>query len=85
MLIGHEIQGVLRWIESKGFDRDRPPQIRLAGSASLCARYDRVLASCGMADGVTISNASAIGLWQIAVRANLVPALSDSGLKKGSN
>ena len=83
LLIGHEIQGVLRWMESKGFSRKCFPRIRLSGDSSLCMRYRRALALSGIDDAVTASNTSAIGLWQVAIQAGLTPTPDASRLERG--
>jgi 2-dehydro-3-deoxygalactonokinase len=83
LLIGHEIQGVQRWIESKGFSRKCLPQIRLSGGSSLCMRYHRALALSGIDGAVSASNTSAIGLWQVAIQAGLIPTLDASKFERG--
>jgi 2-dehydro-3-deoxygalactonokinase len=68
LLIGHELIGLP--------ERAKQQPIILVGAAPLCARYQRALALCGFAHVSLAQEATARGLWQLAVAAGLTqPAL----------
>lgn len=71
LLIGHEVRGVMSWMELKGIKRSRSLPIRLSGASSLCARYLRALSICGLDHVRVVQQASSRGLWLVAVQAGL--------------
>ncbi len=70
LLIGHELSGLP--------DRAKHQPIILVGAAALCARYQRALALCGFAQVSLAQDASARGLWQLAVAAGLTQPVSEA-------
>lgn len=73
VLIGREIRNARTWAQRHGYDASR---VRLIGDAALVARY---VAACGEAD-IAVERAdgqaAAVGLWRLAVLAELVQPLS---------
>ena len=63
LLIGHELAGLPQQAKHK--------PIVLVGAADLCARYQRALALCGFVHVSLAQEATARGLWQLAVAAGL--------------
>jgi 2-dehydro-3-deoxygalactonokinase len=64
ILIGAEVGGALR--------AGRPARVTLLGEGALCERYAAALALAGVAATAAPADATARGLWRIAVAARLV-------------
>ena len=70
LLIGHELAGLPQQANHK--------PIVLVGAADLCARYQRALALCGFAHVSLAQEATARGLWQLAVAAGLTQPVQEA-------
>lgn len=69
LMIGHEVAAVA----SASPDLSQPnARVVLIGNSSLCRRYRRALAACGMTQVDIAENATERGLWRIAQAAGLV-------------
>lgn len=73
LLIGHEL-AALATVQRRRRKAMALPAVLLIGNASLCARYQRALQSCGFAQVTLAEQATERGLWQLAVAAGLVQA-----------
>lgn len=73
LLIGHEIASLARQ-----YGHDAPPRAVLCGEPDLCRRYAQALALYGFGQPEVASQATARGLWQIAVAAGLATVRSPS-------
>lgn len=71
LLIGHEVASLACVLGQAG---SSPPPMVLCGEPDLCRRYAIALQTAGFAAPRTAANATASGLWQIALAAGLVPA-----------
>ena len=70
LLIGHEVASLARQRSSGGM----APRVVLCGEPDLCRRYAQALALYGFEVPEIAAQATARGLWQIAVAAGLVAA-----------
>lgn len=65
LLIGEELRCALA-------HHDATEPLALIGDAALCDRYRRALAAHGIEHAPVIEGATAVGLWQVALRAGLI-------------
>ena len=73
LLIGHEIVALSNFL-AKNAESTSPNRYRivLAGQAFLCARYMRALILSNYENVTVVDGATAYGLWQIGVQADLI-------------
>ena len=75
LLIGHEIASLARVQDQT---QTRPQTLVLCGEPALCRRYAIALQAFGFAAPTIATQATATGLWQIALAAGLVVAPASS-------
>lgn len=71
ILIGHEVSALAR-LQAQN-PAEQPSAVVLCGETDLCRRYAKALEVYGFGTPVIAENATALGLWQIACAAGLVP------------
>lgn len=69
LLIGREIAAARQWAQALGLDA---AQVHVVGDDALVARYAAAFGACDVAVVHADARAAAIGLWRIAVQADLV-------------
>ncbi|UCU97623.1 2-dehydro-3-deoxygalactonokinase [Acidovorax radicis] len=74
ILIGHEISALAPLL-TQG-PAGRPATVVLCGENDLCRRYAKALQAYGLPAPVIAENATALGLWQIACAASLIPPVA---------
>lgn len=72
LLIGHEIKALSALCADKGLPTRELLPVVLVGQSSLCMRYRRAMELKHYRNVKIVADATARGLWQIAVRAKLV-------------
>ena len=72
VLIGHEVNSLARVQQRPG--AARPARLLLCGEPDLCRRYAMALQAYGFATPTVAAQATATGLWRIALAAGLVIA-----------
>jgi 2-dehydro-3-deoxygalactonokinase len=75
LLIGHEVVSLARAQDSMP---NKPQALVLCGEPDLCRRYAIALQACGFGAPTIATQATATGLWQIALAAGLVVAPAPS-------
>jgi 2-dehydro-3-deoxygalactonokinase len=72
LLIGHELATLAAMQRTLA---PQLPAVMLLGGEQLCLRYGRALQACGFTDVTVAEQATERGLWQVAVKANLLATI----------